>query len=199
MTVKYCLPTNVNSAYNSSWASNNGGNKWDDVDDPVGSPDDATTEIILTGKSGQCYQSFIHDVPAVPDDVTSIDKVSVFSRWKCTTGTAYNTTVYIQHKTTDTPHQTAVSSITSSYSSKTTDWLTNPATGAAWTVSEIKAQAGDNDLYSYGVKAYANSRVYCVTQCYLSVTYTGGTEPSSSTFILGVMGHKSNLFGGGLT
>lgn len=197
MGTKVAYPVSVSSVPPSFslWASNNSGTKWGDVDDPVGSPDDTTTSVILTGQSGTKFEYYgIGSLAAIPADITGIDKIGITARWRCTTGTSYQARIGLLHNDNGAAHDVSASSLTSAYQNFTIEWLTNPATGAAWTRAELVNRTDANDLLEIGVRAYANSRVYTLTQIYITVTYTGGTE--AATFKAAWAVGQSGMIGG---
>lgn len=170
MATQTRLPTG-DSAVDNGWSSSSGTTKTADVDDPIGSPDDDTTYAFKNGANANQLHTF--SAFSIPVGSTAIT-VSVIYRPR-RTSTSLNTNARIRVGGT-TYEEGAGVVAGSTYSTRTVNWATNPATSAAWTVADVNG-TGPNPLQEFG---YANTQTSGteearVTQCYLQVTYTPST------------------------
>jgi hypothetical protein len=166
MATQTRLPTGDSSVDN-GWSSSSGTTKAADVDDPVGSNDGDTTYAFKNGANANQLHTF--DPFTIPTGSTGITiSVVYFGR-----RTSTSLTINPRLRVSGTTYEGSGAVPGSSYASRQVDWATNPATSAAWTVSEANAtlEAG-----------YANTQTTSgeearVTQCYLLATYTPPTVP----------------------
>lgn len=154
----------------SNWTSSTGGNKWEDVDEAVGSPDDDTTYIYRQASDG----SQVFNYTAFAITPTAINKVTVTSVTR-RTSVGVNQVRNILFTGTTARLGTA-QDLSDSYVIYATDWLTNPQTGAAWEENEIEQTDATTThrLTQLGVNGTgigATEEVRC-TQLYMTVDYT---------------------------
>lgn len=149
--------------------------RWDKVDDPVGTPDDATSYIRATavGLSLFGYPAF-----NVPTGSTINDLTIYYRHYRSGTsssnirsalrvgGTNYNTT------------DPGVTPTNGSWNTASYSWTQNPKTSAAWTAEQINGTAGTNQLQEWGVYAGTITTNPRVTQVYAIVNYE---QPVSMT------------------
>lgn len=133
------------------------------VDDPIGSPDDASTYNRAT-TVGFNDDTFTHNAPADPSDV--ISDVTVNIRALCSS--AFLCAVYVFFRIGGTDYASYINQIPStSYSNMSLSFPTSPATGVAWTGSELNAM-------EIGYRLYVPTGSADVTQIYAVETYTAG-------------------------
>lgn len=185
------LPTGVGA--DNSWASGTAGNKWDDVDDPIGTPDEDTTYIVETTS----YQSQTFTFTAFSITSSAIDKVSITNRLKCVGTVSYQNRLRVN----GTSYNSSTAATTTSYVDYTTDWLTNPNTAAAWVEADVEG-VGANPLQQFGVIVStidASEELRC-TQSYITVTYTeaGGGGVTYPQLERGIRGVERGVYSGGL-
>ncbi len=142
--------------------------RYDKVDDPVGSPDDATTYVIglTTG-----YVLFTFSAFSVPTGSTGIT-LRIYYRHKDDTTGANNIRAALQvggsYYTVDTGVNPGASWVTTTYT-----YTVNPKSAAAWTVDDING-VGTNALQQFGIVFGDASPPVDCTQVYAEVVYTPG-------------------------
>jgi len=144
------------------------GNHYDKVDDPAGTPDDATTMVCTSDEDANTYYDrYGHTAYAGSDKIACVRvvmrglKASILKARGVLRGGIYIGTTYY----------TFANLSTGAWKTDNTTWFLNPATNLPWTVADINnlqlAIYGSSKLY---LDAYFP--VYC-TQIYLEVyTYT---------------------------
>jgi hypothetical protein len=138
--------------------------KWDCVNDPVGSPDDATT-YAASEEQPNPEQTFTFAAFSITS--SAITKVTVTVRWACLAGEVRHSAVIVVGGT-NYPSANSDAKSDSTYETDVWDWLTNPATGLAWTEAAVEG------LLEFGVGAEAMNPgdTVAVTQVYATVDYT---------------------------
>lgn len=168
------LPTG-NSA-TSGWTSGSAGNKWDDVDDPIASPDDGTTYIYRQNSGGE--QLFTYTAFAITS--SAISHVRVTFRAQRTVAGECNTGARIRVAGTRSSIGLNAN-LTTSWADYTRDQLTNPVTGLDWTEAQVEGTDATNPLDQFGLQSggmAAGEEVQC-TQCYITVDYTAAVSDLS--------------------
>lgn len=143
---------------------------WEDVDDPVGSPDDNATYVFATGRSaGEKYD--LYNLSDHTAETGTINFVRVYIRCKSAGGSGI--TARSKIKTNATVYTGAINNpVPTSWTDYSDDWDFNPFTLVAWTWDEIDAlQAGI-------LIGWDGDTGYC-TQVYVEVDYTGEGPPPS--------------------
>lgn len=145
------------------------GNRFECVDDPIGTPDDDSTYIFRTANNATTTFTF------TAFDITSsaIEKVSVTYRRQNATGSSFDRGAVLVSAVL---RESTSEATPGSYGERTVEWTTNPATGSAWTEAEVEA------ITEFGVRnlATASGEFRC-TQCYITVTYTEAAGGGGST------------------
>jgi hypothetical protein len=156
-----------NSAVSNAWTAGTGGNKWDEVDDPAGVPDDETTYMF----NANANQSQLFTFTPFAISPSAIASVSVVVRSRKETSTSYNTRARLL--VNGTAYIINLSGETTSYATQTLTWTTNPNTGIAWTEADVEG-TGANPLQEFGVSSIGQGagETIRVTQCYIVVDYT---------------------------
>ena len=127
------LPTgNSATGDRDTWTAS-AGNKWDCVDDPIGTPDDDATYTEILDASGVQHHTFT--AFSIPTGAVIL-RVSVYGRARRTT-TAIN--FFLDFFDTVTRPSANISSVGTSYISVVADWFTDPATLLAWTEAAVEA------------------------------------------------------------
>lgn len=153
--------------------SSTGGNKWEDVDDAVGAPDDASSYIHSQTTSHVQHFTFA----AFSTGSSSINRVTVTFRAQRTAAGACSMNGRIRQVANSAGSNQA---LTTSWTNYTVDFLTNPTSGVAWV-----DDADLNTITEFGIATAAMSagdEAQC-TQCYLTVDYNAGggsTQPPRS-------------------
>ena len=159
------LPTGTVSS--DFWTSSTGkapANYYQDVDDPVGTPDDDLSYVSTMTSPSKVLFSF--ENPGIPSSST-IHFVRVFLRGY----TAVASYLYPHVKVGGNEYTSGAGLEPENYwGDFTNDWLTNPKTGSPWTVDDVNG-IGSNALEAFGVSATGFIQRY-VTQCYLVIDYT---------------------------
>ena len=180
------LPTGDAGSPNNTWTALGGGSKYVEVDDPIESPDDATTEINTQGEDDQQFT-----FAAFAIDSSSINKITVSLRHKRDSGSYHE--VKAQLVVNGVEYLGAIIATSSTiWTSTSTDWLTNPNTVLAWTEADVEG-TGANPLQRFGVNDYAHpGNTVRVTQIYVTVDYEaaagGPTVPQFMPSVWHLMG-----------
>lgn len=174
------LPTGDSSGSN-TWTASSAGSKFEDVDDPIGTPDDDTTYISIAESGGA--QQFTFSAFDIPNGAT-INSVSVLFRCKSPNGGDVTLRPRVRVGGTDNGHSPLT--MTTSYANYTRSFTTNPVTTVAWTEADVEG-TGANPLQEFGVtdsgSISAGESVQC-TQIYATVDYTGGSAGTSGRILL---------------
>jgi hypothetical protein len=174
MTTQERLPTGNGTT--DLWESATAGNKWDDVDDPVGAPDDGTTYIFED--DGNATQLFTFTAFAITS--SAISHIRIYARAQRTVAGSVGLHRRLRVNGT-TSNVGTQSSATTAWADYTVDQLTNPDTALGWTEADVEG-TGANPLQEFGVAATgfnAGERLE-VSAVYIQVDYTeagggGGT------------------------
>ncbi len=108
---------------------------YDEVDDET--PDEDVT-YVYTDDQGVSYIEDLYDLPASTESGT-INRVRVFVRCKADSAGTNRTCVRVHIKTNGTEYDGNEETPTTTYTTFSKEWTTNPQTGSAWTWNEIDA------------------------------------------------------------
>ncbi len=179
------LPTGIGSA--DAWtlgAPNTGEQKYEDVDDPIGTPDDDATYIQNADTAAS--QHFTFAAPTVPAGATNI-AVNVIARCKRTeaglAGFYHRLRVGGTNYTAGTVGTVAITWTTYDGGAVTI----NPKSTVAWTVDDING-VGANALEQFGLlgSGLVSGETVMCTQVYLLITWTTGCAHPGSLMLMGV-------------
>lgn len=188
MSTEYVYPTGIGTY--DAWTSSTAGNKWDDVNDEVGNPDDASGYLYATDAvNGQ--QNFTFAPIAIAVSI-GIDYVRHHQRGYRTAVGATTSTAYLRVGTTNRAAGVNAN-LTNAWADYTQDWITNPNTGVAWTEEEIEQTdpTTTHRLNEFGfLSSPAAGRESEITQCYLEVVYD-----STTAIVLTANCHEPQLGG----
>lgn len=159
MAIENLIP-NGNSV-TSGWGAE-GGPSYTSVDDPVGSPDDGATKV-YSPTINDLFSVTLADSALTTETVNSVTaRIRIFSLDPIT-----NTVqTYLTVGGTDYFSSTITIDTNSSYLDRSYTWSVNPATGLAWTTTEL-------DSIILGIKKINSAGMRC-TQMYLEVDYSAG-------------------------
>lgn len=148
-------------------------NRWDCVNDPIGTPDDDTTYVSVTANNRTSLFTF----SAFAITASAISRVSVYYRAKYVPGDG--TASRAQVNVNGTGFDSGFVLDATSYTTVQADYLTHPATGLAWTESDVEG-TGANPIIGFGFRNQntGSGESWRCTQCYIEVSYTdagGGT------------------------
>lgn len=162
MSTEYLLPV-ADGNYTAFTASGCAAD-WQCVDDPVGSPDDATTRLTLSGTTTPTRQSV---VVAAYSQGGTINSVTVTGRaTRSGTGTA-SIRIFLRIGGTDYDGDSQNLPSAAAYANYTQGWTTNPATGLAWTTADLAALEAGVLITNGGI-----TNTSSVTQVYAAIDYT---------------------------
>jgi len=161
------VPTGNSAVANDFTAS--AGNRWECVDDPVGSPNDATDFVFKQNSNGT--QRFTHAAFSIPGGST-INSVTVRFRAQRTAAGACTLAPMIRVGSTNTTGTSQA--MTTSWADYFQTWATNPNTASAWTVDQVNGVDATNPLSEFGVNSggLASGEEVQLTQIYIEVDYT---------------------------
>lgn len=167
MATQTRVPTGTGAT--SEYAALGGGTKWSEVDDPVGTPDDATT-YIYNSVANNREEWFTFAAFAIPDGST-INGVTVRMRGQRTAAGTLSHQVGIRVGAAQFMSGNLAAQTTWTDHSNT--WATNPATTLAWTEAEVEA------LVTFLIKTvqFSAGEELQVTQVYIECDYT---EPAGA-------------------
>lgn len=144
-------------------------NKSENVDDPVGFPDDDATYVRLATFALNGRQTFIFDNPNLSG--VEITKLTMHTRiWRNAVGGNITTALIVVN---GTRYLIGSSIAPNAWTDFEFDYTTNPDTGLAWTFADINGD-GPNPLQEIGFRATgldAGEEQRC-TQAYMTVHYT---------------------------
>lgn len=176
------VPTGIGAL--DGWTSSVPGDKFADVDDPVGTPDDADYIYVQADATSQ---QFTYAAVAVPAGATGIG-VEVNYRAQRTAAGPINVAAKLRVGTSNyTGTQRAVTTSWAPYSGSSSWATTNPKTLAAWTIDDVNG-AGANALSEIGVisTGYNAGEEARVSQIYLIISYNiGGVQRKLTTLGVG--------------
>ena len=138
------------------------------LDDIPGAPDDDSSYTYTNTLAAIDYLNFnSFNVPTG----STIANVQIVFRGKLMTagGTPHVRTLL--RVNTGTYYGAGEQLFLGGYTTFTTTWTTNPATGNAWTANDING-IGSRPLQTFGYQYMSFSRVVRATQCYIKVNYT---------------------------
>jgi hypothetical protein len=144
---------------------------WDCVNDET--PDEDATYVKTGIIAAQEYREDSYNIPdsAIPAGST-INSVTVYSRARSANATFLGIIQELLRISGATYYGTTHANVPYAYTNFSSTWTTNPATGSAWTISDINALqigvAGDSG-YDPDTDKYFS--LYC-TQVYVVVDYT---------------------------
>lgn len=144
------------------------GSKYVEVDDPVGSPDDATT--YATCADANWNQMFTFSPFNIPPTAT-IDSVVVYGDCYEVAGSTYVRLRIYAGAAEAYDSQRNLDASWTMYDSGS-EFATNPETASAWTVADING-TGDHPLTEFGGSGYGISggESFRCTQLYIEVTF----------------------------
>lgn len=175
------LPTGNGTT--STWTANGAATVWQSVDDAVDTCDNDTTYASKADSDGQ--QFFTFTTPTVPGGST-INSVSVKVCYRAGSSSfvLYRTGLRVGGTNY---YNTGVTVSSTTYTSPTATWITNPRTGVAWTVNDVNG-VGANALQEFGVSATVMSagESFRVSAVYMKIDYAvggggSGTIPANPT------------------
>jgi nitrate/TMAO reductase-like tetraheme cytochrome c subunit len=151
---------------------------WDDIDDPVGTPNDADLYSVTTANG---YVLFGFATPSIPTNATNI---SVTVNWRAEDeGGAGNNRAIERIMAGGTLGSGTNSDKTGTgFSNGSLVFATNPATTIAWTAADINGTSGTPlQAFGFGAGSDAAPNVN-VSQCYAVVTYDLPGAPRDDTW-----------------
>jgi len=168
MAIEYLIP-NGNSV-TSGWGAE-GGPSYTSVDDPVGSPDDGATKV-YSPTPNDLFSVTLADSALTTETVNSVTgNIRIFSLDPIT-----NTVqVYLTIGGTDYFSTTLTIDTNTSYLDRSYTWSVNPATGVAFTTTEL-------DSLIMGIKKINGAGMRC-TQMYTSVDYSAAAPAVQSLYL----------------
>ena len=156
------LPDGVGTTTELNPSPGTGEENWEDVDDPVGSPDDDTTRVQTDQTT---YQKDTYATANYTEGHGEITKVTVLFRAMSSDNTT-NGQAKAVIRTYGTDYEGSVEDLTTAYADYSAEWTLNPNTSDNWTWSEIDALEAGVALQRVGTAG----DVRC-TQVYVRVTY----------------------------
>lgn len=171
------LPTSDGDSSGTITAYPTSSPKYSKVDDPVGSPDDASTYVQF--ESDGAYQLYGFSGFYLPEGSTITKLTLTFRIWCNQQPEGSWSEIAPKLKAGGSYYTGAGESSHDAWGTYTRDYTTNPKTGLAWTVDDING-VGANALQQFGSQAvrylFTNPRI---TQVYATVTYTLPPESGS--------------------
>uniref|UniRef100_A0A6M3L0S1 Tail protein n=1 Tax=viral metagenome TaxID=1070528 RepID=A0A6M3L0S1_9ZZZZ len=162
MPTENLIPNAAGTYENIANSTSGVGKHWQDVDDPIGTPDDNDTRV-NTGNDG-VGQIDTYSLPNHSEGSGTINSVTLhFRAKKDYVGAAKARAVIRTHASQHYGDQEA---ITTSYANYSNAWVVNPATSDPWTWDEV-----DDLEAGVTLEADASTWSYC-TQVYVVVDYT---------------------------
>jgi len=160
--IENLLPDGVGTTTQLNPSPGTGEENWEDVDDPVDSPDDDTTRVQTDQIT---YQKDTYATANHTEGHGEITKVTVnFRAMRSDNTTSGQAKAVI--RTHDTDYEGSVKDLTTSYADYSEEWTLNPNTSDNWTWSEVDALEAGVALKREGT----SGDVRC-TQVYAEVTY----------------------------
>ena len=164
------VPTGNGVYDEGNWTPNTGTDNYAVVDDPVGAPDDDTTYV--QNIAAAAFNRITFTFAAFAITSSAIAKVTVKARCKSNNASGDEIRFYL---VVSGAKAGGTAALTNSYGNYEADWLTNPATAAAWTEAEVEGTDPTNPLAEFGLRNQTIA-TYTMTQCYCTVTYTEATS-----------------------
>lgn len=166
MATQTRVPT---SDVSSSGTWNHATNKYTYVDEGVDANDGDTTTLTQTvGGSGTIYLGFSAFTIPAGSTITQLQYRSVF---KILSDLDPSKTATQRITVGGTGYNGTVHTLTTTWTTYTSTWATNPKTSAAWTVDDING-SGANPLQNFGFALNGTSDLFSETARELIVTYT---------------------------
>jgi hypothetical protein len=150
--------------------SSEGGDAWSsgtfaDIDDPYAAWDDDTTFMSRTSAGSDDFATRFNLTPFVPS-ATAINSVTGGVRMKRTAGAGGQFTAGVRIGGTN--YYGSLGNFSGSYANRLTVWTVNPATAAAWTVTELNALIGLSRTTAPGT-----GRTFRWTGLWFEIDYVG--------------------------
>lgn len=158
------LPTGI--GFINYWTATAGANKWEDVDDPIGTPDDDTSYI----SHATSFQEQLFAFTAFAITSSAIASVTVSAVCREVSSADAND-ISLGLRVNGTYYNGSNKSLTTSYATYTTTWLTNPNTGSSWIEADVEG-TGANPLQEFGISTRSVTVEKRCTQIYITVDYT---------------------------
>jgi hypothetical protein len=172
MTHHTVLYPNGTGHYNAgtSWTVVGASTVQEAIDDPLGQADGDTTYTTPLG-TAPVWGTWPFNAPSVPSSGATIMSVTVFWRMR-NISFSRNPNIGACLRVGGTTYYTDTGQTGSNdtYVNRNFTWTTNPATSAAWTVTDINGSGG-NPLQEFGLKRYDAYTDDVITQCYAIVTW----------------------------
>ena len=170
------------------------GAHWDKVDEAVADDADYIGE-----NSVWPYKRDLYNLPALSASVSSISKVTVYVRARCSQATGDRASLKIAIKTGGIVYEDSERTLTWTFSNYSGEWANNPNTGLAWTEADINALQIGVALQA-PTTSNPGGEWSRVSQVYVEIEHGGGNEASpGQTFALEAYeytssGGKASLF-----
>jgi hypothetical protein len=149
------------------------------VDDPIGSPNNAT-DYVRVNNSANRQAIFGFSAFTVPSGSTiAFVRVTYVAIANTTSATTIKAALRVGGSVY-TP--AAAQTLSTTWTTYSYDWTTNPKTGAAWTVGDVNGGTGMNALQGMGVVSGTGDE--SVTQVYVTVSYQPAVDtvaPANTT------------------
>ena len=165
------------------WFPSSGADFYALIDEGVSSHDSDTTYIENRFSGSLTWAIFRTAAAFAIAEGNTIDKVSVSGVARFTNSGPPSIGTYFGIFTGTTRRQATITTPTDSYAVGTVDWLTNPATSAAWTLEEVNATDATtahrlvvygSDGFGIGGRMTSYAGRLRLTALEISVTYTEG-------------------------
>ena len=167
-------PTTLNVLPNEdqylAWDLTGESTAWEATDDPVGTPDDGTTEA----HNDANYETFRLGFVTPSFSATTVEKIRVTVRGKMDVG-ADNILVYLRVNGTNYGGADGILiDLTTSWAEYiTAEWTDNPETDTAWTEADLEETSGAPfQGVNFQTQSLDASEIQYITQTYITIFYT---------------------------